>query len=575
MTAYGAYVGTDGQSYPEVAARAVQGVHAQRRSPVYGYIRSGASQRIYLFPNLPDARAWFEQAYQVPDHDYIAVFSASNLRAPVAGLEHQGTSSVLPAPVGVEQVGQMWPFFLGLPLGAAAGYGLRWWQESPATREQVTRVRDLLKKPAAGAPASSTGTGGWYDVYGDVVGCDYGNPYAVGGPWFDVADQGYGDYAVGGPWYDVDDHGYGSYAVGADPQPPEYRPPQGVSALARMLIQKASQEVAESTEQLPSATYWVWSLSESSAPTGRAVILDPISLVEPHATLAEAMARVRELGQEPDVIARAVFDRSSPHWPNPVTWSRSNKVEHENDILNYLKIQPTGDPLPGPPPSLSSGAYLGADAAEVHAALAAARRRAAEQAARVAGSVVAVIHAKADNRWYASSFSSEDDADDWVTTMTVDPATYTYAAYFNKSDPRFWPNPVIEKISNHRAPPGTELPRRSILGATPAETDANRAEAKRRATIASGNAVVVIRRPGFGWQTRAGLANLDDAIDVLQIETREPTSFEYAAAFEKGSDGTAYFQAEEFGQPRAVPFRPGTLDPRDVATAGSYYWWGA
>jgi hypothetical protein len=87
------------------------------------------------------------------------------------------------------------------------------------------------------------------------------------------------------------------------------------------------------------------------------------------------------------------------------------------------------------------------------------RARAEALAAKRAGVVIGVIHTSRDGLWHTLAFRSEDDADDWLDTATQDPASYTYASYFNKSDPRFWPHAVIEKISGMRSPPGTDIRR--------------------------------------------------------------------------------------------------------------------
>ena len=176
------YIGADGQSYPEVAAQAVSSIHAQHQSPYYGYIRSGANQKIYLFPLLEDAQGWFGQHTQLqPNHDYAALFSASNLSAPMPGMEHFMRASMS----GNPSVGNWWPLLLGLPLGAVGGYFLRRWQEPETTRASVPRLRDAAR--ALMAPAQtpqSTAASGWYDIEDSVGG--YSDGYSVGGPWMDL-----------------------------------------------------------------------------------------------------------------------------------------------------------------------------------------------------------------------------------------------------------------------------------------------------------------------------------------------------------------------------------------------------
>jgi hypothetical protein len=96
-----------------------------------------------------------------------------------------------------------------------------------------------------------------------------------------------------------------------------------------------------------------------------------------------------------------------------------------------------------------------------------------------------------------------------------------------------------------------------------------RENAKSYARTKAGNAAGVLQTVDGRLHGR-GFRSLDDAIDWLQRSTQDKTSFTYAAAYEKGSDGTAYIQAEEFGgAPRPTP-TPAPI-PRDPATIG--WWW--
>ena len=426
----GNYVGADGQSYPEIASQAVRSVHAQHRSPFYGYIRSGINQKIYLFPRLDDASAWFSQhVQQQPDHDYAAVFSAANLHAPVAGMEHFQRTTVGCVPnVGCDpQVGSWWPFFLGLPLGGLGGYALRRWQEPDSARALVPPLRDAVGPllPPSPAPKSS------------------GDPY-VGGPWLDLVGQnygysdGYGEPYVGGPWLDI---------VGAQADDAARRRewPQ-----TRALIQSAISDVTSHAASYPAEAY-VWTLdAPASSPyagrtPGSIVMLEGTTNIVPFTSQGEALKYLREVAQTRPV-ALAMFERSSPHWPNPVAWRKSDQHDHESVIAQHVASRST---------TQASGDYIGADTV-IGAAIDDVRRRAQALADRRAGNVIGVIHTSKDGLWHTLAFRTADDADDWLNTATQDQESYTYAAYFDKEGDS-WPQPYIEKIGGVREPrrPGT------------------------------------------------------------------------------------------------------------------------
>jgi hypothetical protein len=79
-----------------------------------------------------------------------------------------------------------------------------------------------------------------------------------------------------------------------------------------------------------------------------------------------------------------------------------------------------------------------------------------------------------------------------------------------------------------------------------AAIDDLRERARGYATAKPGAAAGVIQLADGRFQAR-GLPNLDAAIDWLQRATSRRGDFIYAAAYEKGRDGSAYIQAEEFG----------------------------
>ena len=633
-----AYAGWDQVGgYPEDAASAVRDAVSyartqnQRLTPYYGYIRyrDGSRPKIYFFDLLDDMRAWLSQ--HVPTHDraydYAAGFAAANLGAPIAGLERYNYT---PAVGGVPQVGNWGLFFLGLPLGAAAGYGLRWWQEPAATRTQVPRLREQARAllpgggGGSGAPQPKVGYP-WLDFVGQeyadgydpslaLLGCDPSvgqepwmnivgqepwmnivgqepwmnivgqEPWLdiVGNePWLDIVGNEYvgGDgYSVGGPWVEF------APWVGAEADEANKRL---ASARARSLIQRAIRDIAEHTPSMPPANYYVWWLpAPSPSPAGRRnVVFAPTAQILSFTTLDEAKDYVRALGQQSDVVARAVFDKTSRHWPNPVTWSTSTDAAHADVVLNYL----------GPPPTSAVGQYgeygeymvgqygeygeymVGATAEEVKLEQAKEnlRARARSMAIKRVGDAVGVIHTVRDNLWHAIAFDTADDADDWLNTATQDQGSYTYAAYFDKLGDN-WKNippaAYIEKFGGYaRSAPGPRPRRAPIVGATRAEIEAYRKSTQQIATGKQGAAVVVVITAD-GLAHSQSFNSLDDAIDGLnRVTSLGKANYVYAGAFEKGRDGTAYVQAEEFGD-ASVPVPAGTI-MRDRPATTSGEWW--
>ena len=96
-----------------------------------------------------------------------------------------------------------------------------------------------------------------------------------------------------------------------------------------------------------------------------------------------------------------------------------------------------------------------------------------------------------------------------------------------------------------------------------AAVDDLRERARAYAVPKAGNAAGVIQTADNRFTAR-GFRSLDDAIDWLQRSTARRADFIYAAAYEKGNDGSAYIQAEEFGgaqapSPGGVPASAGAL----------------
>ena len=608
------YIGADG-SYPEVAARAVANAAQQSPSPVYGYHRAGAQQKVYLFGTIADAHGWFAAIAQgqAQPYDYVAVFAATDLTRPVAGLESFGHTVVS----GDAYVGNMLPFFLGLPLGALGGYFYGGWRE----RNPGKWIPGISGDPYVGGPwvdlAAPVVGGPWVDLASPVVGgpwLDIDAPI-VGGPWLDIASP-----VVGGPWLDIEapivgwDHHHKlhhthagpitspeqlaasspgpvtsfsdpwastapspeqslyeqadilfwqrtKYKVGerlnpADPQDAAMMPawhaayadvvaahaggaPQvaawlemitpydnpflawrasvGTSTYDRphhveseaerrrrwpqtqALIESAKREVRDYQAQYP-AVAWVWSLDPSGPSTVPGVELGGTTVVTPFSSYAQALDFMRSRIQTPHV-ALAAFDTASPHWPNPMNWTKSDDPAYEPIIAQRVASGPR-----------VAGAYGGTS---IGLAIDDVRARAKALAARRAGDVIGVIHTPKDDHWHSLAFQSEDDADDWLNSATLNQETYTYAAYFNKKDAT-WPNPVIEKIGGYAKPPIKRPPsqtRRDIIGGALDET---RAHAKALATARPGNAAGVVRSVEGLWSAYS-FNSLDDAIDWLEL----------------------------------------------------------
>ena len=234
------------------------------------------------------------------------------------------------------------------------------------------------------------------------------------------------DVSVGGPWLDM---------VG---------PQVGTWPETRALIESAKRETLDAQASAPAAA-WVWSLDATgSSSVPGAQLLGGSTMVTPFSSYAQALDYMRSRIQTPHV-ALAAFDTASPHWPNPMNWTKSDDPAYTSIIAQRVSVPPR-----------MAGAY---GRTTVGTALDDLRARAEALAVKNAGRVVGVIHTSKDGLWHVIAFRSEDDADDWLDTATQDPASYTYASYFNKSDPRFWPHAVIEKVSGMRSPPGTDVRR--------------------------------------------------------------------------------------------------------------------
>lgn len=475
--------------------------------------------------------------------------------------------------IGNASVGSVWPFLLGLPLGGLGGYFYRGWRDAHPGQWIPGFPMDHAAAAASGGPPHVGGP--WLDI--DQAGQV---PY-VGGPWLDIETAGTQPYVggpwldidmagnpphVGGPWLDIDMAGNvlpGASAYGTDPYvggpwadlvgaDMDVRERRRTWAQTRALIESAKREVIDAQAATPAAA-WVWSLDPPGLGRFPGAVIEGSSQVTPFSSVEQAQAYMFERFHTPHV-ALALFDTAATrHWPNPVRWTKSDDPAYAPLIAQRAAQYA---------PARMAGDFVGleAQAPSVDGALRDVRRRAQTIANKRAGDVVGVIHTTKDDLWHAYAFRNEDDADDWLASQ--DQVTFTYAAYFDRDDAT-WPHPVIEKIGGLRV---TKRPRASVGAAL----DETRVQAKSLATAKAGNAVGVVRLVDGSWAT-VPFRDLDAAIDWLGGLTAHRANFTYAGAFEKGPDGTAYVQQEEFGT------RPGSASQRALAATsgehrGKYTW---
>jgi hypothetical protein len=400
------YIGADGQSYPEIAARAVQSTQQQSPSPMYGYLRSGQQQKVYLFQALDDAQGWFTALAhsQAQPYDYAAVFAATNLTRPVPGLESFGHTFVS----GDPEIGSwLMPFLLGLPVGAAAGYfGPSLYEKASnawATREAAKRGVVLRDQNVPRPP--STTSGQWYDIEGP----------SVGGPWVDLEEPGYAPAYTIGSWVDL---------VGAQPVDGAQR---RAHAQSRALIQSAINEVKQNAPFAPGAAAFVWSLDPpdayASTDLSRPFELEGTTGIRTFNSVADALDYMRQRIQTPHV-ALALFDRRSAHWPNPTNWTKSTDPTYEPVIAQQIvKNAPT-----------RTAGWVDLVGQSTSSALEAVRARAKSLASsKPGGNAAGVIHSRVDGLWHTFPFASLDDAIDWLQRATYDRASFTYAAAYEKA----------------------------------------------------------------------------------------------------------------------------------------------
>jgi hypothetical protein len=250
------------------------------------------------------------------------------------------------------------------------------------------------------------------------------------------------------PWISGDYTPWGAHIIGAENSDVARR---RVWPRTKALIQSVIREVhaAEADPSMSHLTDWsptayVWSLESVGG-----------SHVAPFASHEEALAYMRERMQG-DHVALALFDKASPHWPNPVNWTKSDDPAHEpviaEQIARYYPVHTAG-----------VGSYPWYSI--VGAAIDVLRRQAKIAADGLPARVIGVARDEG-NRWQLKQFHSVDDADDWFGHVTRDLARFTYAAYFDKDDV-LYPDPLNEKIGAARTPVISGV----FLGADPGSSD--------------------------------------------------------------------------------------------------------
>jgi len=428
------HVGADA-SYREIASQAIR---SSPPSSAYGYLRTGLHQRVYLFGSIDDARAWFGQEHDrqrvslEPVYDYLAVFASTDLRTPVA--EDIGSAGTVAS--GDPDVGHwLLPLALGVPAGALGGYYYRKWQE-----EHPGKILPWV----SGEP--------WVDL----VGCDQVGAY----PWYDIYEPGPMilrngpalDFVGSEPWVDL---------VGADGDAARRR----AWPRTKALINSAISDVLNTDSYDAAPASYVWSLESNGIPQ-----------IAPFASYDQALDYMRDRIHT-DHVALALFDKNSPHWPNPVNWTKNDDPAYASVIEQQVaKYTPQGrahlTPTVRVPPGAGRGtesvsARLSREAAmAAHAstsgvvgawpwldvvglevvgqAIDVLRRQAGVLAQEVSAPLVLVVRDDR-NRWQYGKFRGLDEAIDRFSRMTGDPDLFVYAALFDKSDPRF-PLPIDETI---------------------------------------------------------------------------------------------------------------------------------
>jgi len=166
-------------------------------------------------------------------------------------------------------------------------------------------------------------------------------------------------------------------------------------------------------------------------------------------------------------------------------------------------------------------------------------------------------------------FNSGEEAHAWYGSLSPD--QYSYAAVFDARNPAA---PVVENFGSATTAVSGWV---DLVGAWPwldivgSAIDDVRKQATVIAAKKSGNAVGVIHTVDGTWHALA-FRSSDDADDWFGRAIAEPSSFTYAAYYEKDASGVPYLQNEQIGGARPASV-PGPLIPRGPATTGAWPWY--
>jgi hypothetical protein len=302
-------------------------------------------------------------------------------------------------------------------------------------------------------------------------------------PFVTIEDVGLPRFAPYGPWTNV---------VGAEVAPAYGEHP----ALAHPAYSDAARRAAwPQTRALIHSAASEASLADASTDWGVPWLpvayiwglrVDGTTEVTPAPSRDGALGDMRDRIGEGDFVALALFDKTSPHWPrSPVNWHKSEDPAYEGVIAQQiakhglhgsaLRVPVAGVGVGGDPwQSIIGGdpwhsivggdpwhSIVGGDpwVTIIGQALDVLRRQAQVAAEEMPSRVIGVIR-DANNKWVIKSFRDADVADDWFGRVIRDKSRFTYAAYFDKTDPMF-PHPLNEEIGGARAPsiPPPSIPR--------------------------------------------------------------------------------------------------------------------
>ena len=369
------------------------------------------------------------------------------------------------------------------------------------------------------------------------------------------------DVISGWPWYDVTTVGQWHNIVGADPD-----------TQARALIQSAIRDAQWSHARVienhrasgadargvPPPPAYVWKLVAAQEEEGGPPSYSNMNFFS---SRDEALNYARQMNQVPDIVATAVFEPASRHWPNPVTWHQSRNPGHQWAVDRQLSgVHAT-----------ESGTTVGQ------------WQQTKQQLMADANAFLQEVRPQITTQSVVDQYSL-------VLSSDVSPAVrlwweFSVTPFFNglsdwqqssdESNSQVW----IDKLAALRgeasslglsvtSPAGTAASGwHSLVGAALENVEVLRETARTHANTKRGKAAGVIMYPDGTLHGR-GLGSLDRAIDWLQHATRNRRAFVYAAAYEKASDGTAIIQDEEFGEALPTTPTPSPIPRSAPATVG-------